>query len=298
MALPKNVIMPGPSLFRDVEGSGQEFMDKYRQYVYNTLLDVGCVPQMDDSMQRLSWAVMPMFVDGVEIGIDFSDYNQFSIPLTRVAYQFRIQHTPAFEHFDNVGSFPQYSYLDWAWYRELATTIQHCDVGGLVSGRMNIDATNPEKKTARRLAVHRILLHHCGSRLQSGMIPLEEFLPRTLACRVHVHVPGSWPNMMDRVMPQLWSFGMPIICTEIFTTCCGVRPEPGVHYIRMRDDFSDLPAVIDWCDQHPAELVQIGRNAKQYFEEHCLPAAIWTYICDCLATRVRPATQGKEQGDG
>lgn len=287
MALPTTVVMPGPSLFNNAEGSDQAYMDKYRQYVCNTLLDIGCTPQIDDSLQRLSWAVMPMFVDGVEIGIDFSDYNQFSIPLTRVAYQFRIQHTPAFEHFENVGSFPQLSYLDWAQYRKWAATLRYYGNSEQISNRVDLAIGSKEKKTDRRLAVRAILVRHCGLRLQVDRVPFEEFLARTLACRVHVHVPGSWPHMLDKVMPQLWSFGMPIICTEIFTTCCGVRPEPGVHYIRMRDDFSDLPAVIDWCDHHPQELAAIGANAKQYFESHCLPQAIWPYVCNCLATRVR-----------
>jgi hypothetical protein len=32
-------------------------------------------------------------------------------------------------------------------------------------------------------------------------------------------------------------------------------------------------------------LREIGRDAKRFFQDHCTPQAIWTYICDCLNHR-------------
>ena len=47
---------------------------------------------------------------------------------------------------------------------------------------------------------------------------------------------------------------------------------PYVHYIELKDDFSDLEEKLEWCDEHPHECKQIVNNSKKfmnqfYFEE-------------------------------
>lgn len=41
----------------------------------------------------------------------------------------------------------------------------------------------------------------------------------------------------------------------------------GVHYLKVRDDFSNLQEVFHWCETHPRECQWISRNARQLFQE-------------------------------
>lgn len=39
---------------------------------------------------------------------------------------------------------------------------------------------------------------------------------------------------------------------------------PNIHYIQVRDDFSDLTERMEWCNNHPSECKRIIRNANKY----------------------------------
>lgn len=43
--------------------------------------------------------------------------------------------------------------------------------------------------------------------------------------------------------------------------------KPWVHYVPIRDDFSDLYSMKIWCDAHPTECKDIIRNANRYVEQ-------------------------------
>ena len=43
--------------------------------------------------------------------------------------------------------------------------------------------------------------------------------------------------------------------------------KPNVHYILVKNDFSDLLQKIKWCDAHPNKCKEINRNAKQYMKK-------------------------------
>ena len=45
------------------------------------------------------------------------------------------------------------------------------------------------------------------------------------------------------------------------------RLMPGVHYIEVRDDFSDLEAQLDYYSSHPEEAKEIARNANAYVDQ-------------------------------
>lgn len=52
---------------------------------------------------------------------------------------------------------------------------------------------------------------------------------------------------------------------------------PGVHYIPIKADLSDLIEVIKWAQTHDEDVRQIGANGRQYARNHLLPKDIICY---------------------
>lgn len=42
---------------------------------------------------------------------------------------------------------------------------------------------------------------------------------------------------------------------------------PGVHYVEVARDFSDLPEKIAWCESHDEECRQIAINGKLFMKQ-------------------------------
>ena len=45
------------------------------------------------------------------------------------------------------------------------------------------------------------------------------------------------------------------------------RLVPGVHYIEVKDDYSDLEAQLDYYSSHPDEAKEIARRANEYVNQ-------------------------------
>ncbi len=98
-----------------------------------------------------------------------------------------------------------------------------------------------------------------------------------------VHIPGSHPHILDRTVQQMFALGVCVISPDIWTTCLEVRPQANVHYLAIRDDYSDLPEKIDWIADHRDRAAAIGAAAKNFFRQYCTPEAIWRYVHRRLA---------------
>jgi len=53
--------------------------------------------------------------------------------------------------------------------------------------------------------------------------------------------------------------------------------KPGVHYIPVKHDLSDLVDQLKWAQNHDREVRQIGMNGRKYATEHLLPKDIICY---------------------
>ena len=42
---------------------------------------------------------------------------------------------------------------------------------------------------------------------------------------------------------------------------------PNVHYIQLKDDFSDLEEKLEWCEQNPIKCQEIVNNSTQYMSQ-------------------------------
>lgn len=45
------------------------------------------------------------------------------------------------------------------------------------------------------------------------------------------------------------------------------RLEPGVHYVEVKEDFSDLESQMDYYSSHPREAEEMARNANRYVDQ-------------------------------
>ena len=45
------------------------------------------------------------------------------------------------------------------------------------------------------------------------------------------------------------------------------RLEPGVHYVEVKDDYSDLESQMDYYSSHPREAEEMARNANRYVDQ-------------------------------
>lgn len=43
--------------------------------------------------------------------------------------------------------------------------------------------------------------------------------------------------------------------------------QSGIHYIEIRDDFTDIQEKYDWCEEHPQECMEMIRRCKALFQE-------------------------------
>jgi len=275
MNLPREVVLPPESLFES-----PLFRANWR-YVRGTVAALpGVKLSVDPSLGMPCWSAFEAVVDGVKIAIDMSDFLQLAPVSGGYELWLRFQHVPAFEPYERIGSFPPYSHEDWVEYERQAGRISYRAAGERICYRVHSHAGGGlGGRTRRREQVRRLLRRHFPGLVDEQLLrPYWRFLAAACSALVAVHVPGSHPHILDRSVLQLWSVGACVICTDIWTSCLERRPVPGEHYLMMRDDFSDLVELIHWCRANRQACVGIGQRAKQFFRQHCTPAAIWSYI--------------------
>ena len=56
----------------------------------------------------------------------------------------------------------------------------------------------------------------------------------------------------------------------------------GTHYVECKPDYSDLTEKIEWVRENPELAIQIGKNAKELFNETSLPDRQVEWIKKCL----------------
>lgn len=111
----------------------------------------------------------------------------------------------------------------------------------------------------------------------------EAYWRRAVGSLVTVCVPGADNHHLDRGQHQLMGLGVCTISPQLFMAPLGDRPIAGEHYVACRDDYADLVERIEWCREHREECRALGRRAREFFQTHSTPQAIWRYIAARLA---------------
>ena len=231
-----------------------------------------------------------MYVDGVEVMVDFSDYGcEYVGPLPTLRFHKKRDQTEP-----NIYSFPQCSFWDWAEYREFEQQIKYTATGLVMNNQRSAN-----NNVARRDKVRRIVENWSSQFKQpdsqgfgrsANGLPLKcadtawhnnkrKYWSTLNHCLVSIHVPGQNNNMLDSAQVQLMGFGVCTISPDL--------PEilpfdktlvPGMHYVKCANDYSDLVEQIEWCRSHREECMQIGRQAKQLFQETLTPQALSAWL--------------------
>ncbi|WP_153555825.1 glycosyl transferase family 90 [Roseimaritima sediminicola] len=272
--LPRTVALPPPTIF------DCEFNAGYWKYVRGTLTAlasrVRC--QISDGLGKLGWSSFEIRVDGQPVAIDYSDYLLVDELSSAYAHWLRFHHTPAFVPFPNLGSFPPWSFWDWQQYERARQSLRYTAAGDAIIYRHSSLENRLPNVVERRRRALRLLQAACPERLQTGFVPQDQYFAECAASLAVVHIPGSHPHILDRSVQQMFALGVCVISPDLWSTCLEQRPQAGVHYVGILDDYSDLPEKVQWVADNRRQAAAIGQAAKAFFAEHCTPEAIWRYI--------------------
>jgi hypothetical protein len=104
-------------------------------------------------------------------------------------------------------------------------------------------------------------------------------------CLTAVCVPGATNNMVDRGHIELIGLGVCTVSPQLDTVFPHYQLlEPGKHYVRCRDDYSDLEEILVSLQKTPELCKEIGNNARQFYEEYYSPAKYWAWIMENISS--------------
>jgi len=272
--LPEQITLPYDSIFEGGRFSG------YWKYVRGTVEALAGNVQLaySERLGRRGWSAFEILVDDQVVVIDYSDFHLVETQFSAFAHWLRFHHAPAFMPFPNLGSFPPWSFLDWDDYARAAAGKSYSASGDSIIYRHSALENRLPNLVQRRTRAMQLLSQHCGDRLRTGFVPQSQYFRECLESLAVVHIPGSHPHILDRTVQQMFALGVCVISPDIWTTCLEQRPQAGLHYVPILDDYSDLPAKVDWVASHRGETAAIGEAAKRFFAKHCTPKAIWHYV--------------------
>lgn len=236
-------------------------------------------------------------VDGEKAAIDVNDMPQLPPIAGNYLHWWKFHTNSSHVPFTHVHSFPPTSFLEWGAYIKFGNLKYTAESDTVLHAqRLTITIRDPkwtQDLTRRRTFAREMLQAGLGSSLDSKVTHQHEFWERASKSLVSVHIPGMWNNMLDRGQHQLWGLGICTISPYLVTTVLREQPIPGVHYLQCRDDLADLLDVVQWCKSHRETCVQIGENARAFFDRNSTPKAIWTHIhkvmCAAKTTQRKPA---------
>jgi hypothetical protein len=134
----------------------------------------------------------------------------------------------------------------------------------------------------RRNTVQAMLTKHFKDRIDiAGRGAQEQFWKIHENCLAAVCVPGATNNMVDRGQMELIGLGVCTVSPELYTVFpWHQKLEPGKHYIKCNDDYSDLVDILKELDRNKDYAKKIGDNAKQFFNNYFSPEKYWQWILE------------------
>lgn len=134
--------------------------------------------------------------------------------------------------------------------------------------------------TERRNYVHQLLLNSYGDEVDTNVdCDQWQFWEMHKNALVSVCVPGATNNMADRGQTELFGLGVCTVSPEIKTLFpYNKQPTPNYHYIKCKDDYSDLINVINKLKKNPERTIRVAANARRFFEKYYTPEVYAKWI--------------------
>jgi len=211
---------------------------------------------------------------------------------------------------DKIFAFPPVSFYNWDRYYQLEKEITYKMLSGFwISMRQRAYGDAIERRNkVRELLEDYVTAHEKVNKehgwvptdknthkILTGIITQEDYWREIETIDLAVFVPGHHNNMLDRAhlqylafgcltlapnIPECLPFGHKLVGYDDLQTL--VPQTTPCHYLRCRDDYSNLLTILTWKSihsfQHP--FVEMGMNAKQLFKDTCTPEAIGRWILE------------------
>ncbi len=231
------------------------------------------MPNVKLSLVDINSDLWPSFLlNEKSIMFDYQDFKTLHSNFKNVNLCFKTQYTDDLSNIKNVFPWSQISFFDWDYFYKFRKTIKY-------NASRNIILNNQRpygNATERRIYVQGVLKDkYSEDVLINYDLPQDTFLSNINQCLTYVHVPGYSNNMIDRAHVQMFAMGCCVITTEIPNIFPNnLKPIPNIHYIKCKDDYSDLIELIEWCKDNRKKCIEIGDNAKELFDLTLLPSSI------------------------
>ena len=221
-------------------------------------------------------------VDGKLVAVDFSDHTQLSVPVDKIkkyAAIFKFHYLPNLHaRYKNIYPFSPVNFQNWKTYSSVVDRIDY-RANGLVICKQRPGGAAVE----RRNLVLDLLSKTYGDQFDRKIENESNFYMKINEALVSLRVPGARNNMLDRGQGQYMALGCCTISPRLVTILSHNRElVPGVHYVECAPDYSDLTKKIEWVRENPELAIQIGKNAKELFNESSLPHKQIEWINKCL----------------
>jgi hypothetical protein len=133
----------------------------------------------------------------------------------------------------------------------------------------------------RRQLVHKLLQENFSEVDVSSKSNQIDFWRAHEHCLASVCVPGATNNMVDRGHIELIGLGVCTVSPELYTLFPGhTKLTPDYHYIRCKDDYSDLVDILKHLTENPDVCAEIGKNARNFYNSRYTPKQYWSWILE------------------
>lgn len=219
-------------------------------------------------------------IDKTTVFIDYSDHPRIFKEGRQYNAYFKYHYTGEHEKLENVFPLAPVSFYDWDAFYGLRKKIKYMADTSIILNNQKPYGDAIE----RRILIQRLLKGRYGVLVETNCIlPQSNYWKRINNCLVHVFVPGARNDMLDRGHIQYMAFGCCTIAPPIIDILPYYRKLiPGIHYIQVEPDYSNLISKIEWCKNNRKKCVEIGHAAQELFDEVCAPSSLTLWMGKCL----------------
>lgn len=215
--------------------------------------------------------------------MDFSDLKPFQIdPGKHNCPYFKWQYSSdRHDHIETKNVYPLCPLQDYKWedFMQMQGMVNYEARGNTITNNQRVRAA----ARGRRGHVRKILRQQYGNLVSFEFIRQSDWWRSHNSCLAAVHVPGARNDMLDRGQLELMGLGVCVISPTIVTVLAGgLKLKPNWHYMLVKDDYSNLVDVIEFCRNHRNMCKETGKNAKALFNYVGTPAAYWHRIGEVL----------------